>query len=172
MTVVNMSSQTNKDQSNKEDTVKEVQETTHTEDYSNWGYDLYPDRTKHKGERKITDYMFGKGRDRIEKIRCERNVYQCVKTSPLVKLMMGALKSSGCSIDIRRHISCEECADGVTGGYDPILNQVSIIYYAYVCEYLVKGHVEELTTLVKFEHHSEISGTEAYAGVLKHVLKY
>lgn len=127
MTIVNTSPQTNKDQNQKEDTVKEVQqETTPTEDYSKWGYDLYPDRTKHKKDRSFTDYMFGKGRAPIEKIRCERNVYQCVKTSPLVKLMMGALKSSGCSIDIRRHISCEECTGGVTGGYDPILNQVKL----------------------------------------------
>lgn len=95
-----------------------------SEDYSNWGYDLYPDRTKHDKKRNVSDYIFGRGREPIEKIRCERNVYQCIKTSPLVKLMMGALKNSGCAIDIRRHISCEECADGVSGGYDPILNQV------------------------------------------------
>ncbi|CAG2184038.1 unnamed protein product, partial [Oppiella nova] len=45
---------------------------------------------------------------------------------PLVKLMMSALKSHGCEVDIRRHISCECCSSEVTGGYDPHLNQVVI----------------------------------------------
>nr|CAD7394946.1 unnamed protein product [Timema cristinae] len=62
-----------------------------------WGYDLYPER---RGEN--------------------------YKPSPLVKLMMNALKSSGCEIDIRRHISCEVCDVSVSGGYDPIFNQIVV----------------------------------------------
>lgn len=41
---------------------------------------------------------------------------------------MGALKASGCEIDIRRHISCEVCDHSVTGGYDPFLNQVRFLF--------------------------------------------
>ncbi|XP_023018742.1 mitochondrial inner membrane protease ATP23 homolog [Leptinotarsa decemlineata] len=98
------------------------------EDLSQWGYDLYPDRRKPPKPVSlgISDYLTGKGTENIDKIKCERNVYKCVKESPLVKLMMGALRASGCAIDIRRHISCEECAPTVSGGYDPILNQVVI----------------------------------------------
>lgn len=51
--------------------------------------------------------MGKEGTESIDKFKCEQNVYKCVMNSPLVKLMMGALKSSGCEIDIRRHISCE-----------------------------------------------------------------
>lgn len=83
--------------------------------------------------------MEGKGRDNIDKIRCERNVYKCVRTSPLVRLMMGALKSSGCAIDIRRHIACEECSYTVSGGYDPILNQVVVCQNMATNEGLVQG---------------------------------
>lgn len=96
------------------------------DDLSQWGYDLYPDRRKSTKNATISDYLQGKGKENIEKIKCERNVYKCIKESPLVKLMMGALKASGCAVDIRRHISCEECAPAVSGGYDPILNQVSV----------------------------------------------
>ncbi|CAH1155337.1 unnamed protein product [Phaedon cochleariae] len=97
------------------------------EDLSQWGYDLYPDRRKPNNEPKsISGFLAGKGKENIDKIKCERSVYKCVKQSPLVKLMMGALKASGCGIDIRRHISCEECAPSVSGGYDPIMNQVVI----------------------------------------------
>ncbi|KAJ8946370.1 hypothetical protein NQ318_010135 [Aromia moschata] len=99
-----------------------------------WGYDLYPDRTRAAKNTSVTDYMIGiRGKENIDKIKCERNVYKCVKESPLVKLMIGALKSSGCAIDIRRHISCEECAPTVSGGYDPILNQLSAKCRDIIC---------------------------------------
>ena len=39
--------------------------------------------------------------------------------------MYRALKASGCEIDLRRHIACEVCDLKVSGGYDPMLNQVS-----------------------------------------------
>jgi mitochondrial inner membrane protease ATP23 len=66
------------------------------------------------------------GTESIDKFKCEQNVYKCVMNSPLVKLMMGALKSSGCELDIRRHISCEVCDGSVSGGYDPVMNQIVV----------------------------------------------
>ncbi|KAJ8957046.1 hypothetical protein NQ314_006605 [Rhamnusium bicolor] len=87
----------------------------------------------------FTDYLKGKGKENIAKIKCERNVYKCIKESPLVKLMMGALKASGCAVDIRRHIACEECAPTVSGGYDPILNQVIICHNTTTKEGIVQG---------------------------------
>lgn len=53
--------------------------------------------------------------------------------------MMGALKSSGCEIDIRRHISCEVCDYSVSGGYDPILNQVVVCQNVAKSQGLVQG---------------------------------
>ncbi|XP_045465094.1 mitochondrial inner membrane protease ATP23 homolog [Harmonia axyridis] len=88
-----------------------------------WGYDLYPER-KPSTDSKVAKFF--KGRSNIDKTKCEQNVYKCILRSPLVKLMLGALKKSGCEVDIRRHISCEECSPNVSGGYDPILNQVVI----------------------------------------------
>nr|CAG4643473.1 EOG090X0CKN [Ilyocryptus agilis] len=93
----------------------------------NWGYDLYPER---KGKAPIPSWwkiaFFGDGRTNIDKTNCERNVYKCFQDSPLVKLMYSALKSSGCEIDLRRHIACEVCDVKVSGGYDPKLNQIVV----------------------------------------------
>lgn len=84
--------------------------------------------------------MIGKeGQEWKDKYNCEQNVYKCVKNSPLIKLMMGALKSSGCEIDIRRHISCEVCDVSVSGGYDPILNQVVVCQNIAKSEGMVQG---------------------------------
>lgn len=53
--------------------------------------------------------------------------------------MLGALKSSGCDFDIRRHISCEVCDVSVSGGYDPILNQVVVCQNVASNQGLVQG---------------------------------
>ncbi|EFA00208.1 Mitochondrial inner membrane protease ATP23 homolog-like Protein [Tribolium castaneum] len=91
-----------------------------------WGYDLYPERRKPDTTPNVSGLLDKKGYENIQKIKCERNVYKCIKQSPIIKLMMGALKSSGCPVDIRRHISCEECDPSVSGGFDPVLNQVVV----------------------------------------------
>ena len=45
-----------------------------------WGYDLYPER---KGIYKpsVTQIMLGEGTEGLEKMKCERNVYNCIKNS-------------------------------------------------------------------------------------------
>ncbi|XP_049804063.1 mitochondrial inner membrane protease ATP23 homolog [Schistocerca nitens] len=110
-------------------------------DYSeeNWGYDLYPERRGKYRPTLSSILLRGEGTENIDKVKCERNVYSCVKNSPLVKLMLGALKSSGCPVDIRRHISCEVCDISVTGGYDPELNQIVVCQNVALKEGIVQG---------------------------------
>ncbi|KAK4320083.1 hypothetical protein Pmani_009024 [Petrolisthes manimaculis] len=92
-----------------------------------WGYDLYPER---RGEKYNPSFariaLLGEGRESSDKFKCEKNVWNCVQNSPLVKLMLSALKSSGCEVDLKRHISCEVCDVTVNGGYDSELNQVVV----------------------------------------------
>ncbi|XP_033222145.1 mitochondrial inner membrane protease ATP23 homolog isoform X2 [Belonocnema kinseyi] len=104
------------------------------EDKSLWGYDLYPERRGAKYKPSLINTMLGiEGREDINRIKCERNVYNVFHSSPLVKLMAAALKSSGCEFDIRRHVCCEVCDYSVSGGYDPILNQI------VVCQNVARG---------------------------------
>lgn len=104
-----------------------------------WGYDLYPER-KGRYRPSLGSVLFeAKGTEPYDKVRCERHVYSCIKNSPLVKLMLGALKSSGCPVDIRRHISCEVCDVSVTGGYDPELNQIVVCQNVATKEGIVQG---------------------------------
>lgn len=60
-----------------------------------WGYDLYPERKKLFQASLARIAMMKEGRETYDKMKCEENVYNCVKKSPLVKLMMGALRASG-----------------------------------------------------------------------------
>uniref|UniRef100_A0A8D8C105 Mitochondrial inner membrane protease ATP23 n=2 Tax=Culex pipiens TaxID=7175 RepID=A0A8D8C105_CULPI len=110
------------------------------QDGKQWGYDLYPERRGEKYKPSWGRVLLGmEGTENLDKIKCERNVYKCVKNSPMVKLMMGALKSSGCAIDIRRHIACEVCDVSVSGGYDPVLNQVVVCQNIARNEGIVQG---------------------------------
>lgn len=121
----------------------EKTDKTQSNDKSNrkeWGYDLYPERRGEEFKPKWSRIFLGlEGHESIDKVKCERNVYWCVKNSPLVKLMMGALRSSGCPIDLRRHISCEVCDSSVTGGYDPVLNQIVVCQNMARKEGMVQG---------------------------------
>ena len=60
-----------------------------------WGYDLYPERKQLFKSTFSKILQMQEGREQFDKIRCEENVYECAKSSPLVKIMMGALKSAG-----------------------------------------------------------------------------
>lgn len=60
-----------------------------------WGYDLYPERKNLFQSSLARIIRMKEGREQFDKIKCEENVYDCVKKSPLVKLMMGSLKSAG-----------------------------------------------------------------------------
>lgn len=104
------------------------------------GYDLYPERRGEDFKASWKKILLGaEGKEGIDKFKCEQNVWKCLQESPLVRLMLGALKSSGCDFDIRRHISCEVCDVSVSGGYDPILNQVVVCQNVASNQGLVQG---------------------------------
>lgn len=120
-------------------TVKTVEDGT-TKEKKEWGYDLYPERRGGTFSPKWSKIFMGmEGRENIDRIKCEKNIYWCAQKSPLVKLMMGALKSSGCPFDLRRHVSCEVCDTSVTGGYDPGLNQIVVCQNMARNEGMVQG---------------------------------
>lgn len=87
------------------------------------GYYFYPER----GSTKVKTFwenLWTEGRGK--KFKCEANVTWCIENNPMVKLMMRALKSRGCEVNLRRHIACEPCIGYVNGGFDPSANQVVI----------------------------------------------
>lgn len=46
-----------------------------------WGYDLYPER-RGTFSAKLGNILIGKeGKENIDKLKCEKNVYECVKNS-------------------------------------------------------------------------------------------
>lgn len=60
-----------------------------------WGYDLYPERKKKFETDLLNVAKMKEGREYYDKTRCEENVFKCSQNSPLVKIMMESLRSSG-----------------------------------------------------------------------------
>lgn len=90
---------------NKNENTKTETETAPTTESSNqkfstsgqkaWGYDMYPERKGLFKPSLAKVVQMKQGREYYDKVRCEENVYHCIKNSPLVKLMTSALRSSG-----------------------------------------------------------------------------
>lgn len=101
--------------------------------------ELFPDR-RPRGNIITDSYLYRLvARNSYRKLKCEAAVKAITESSPMVKLMMAALRSSGCPLDVGRHISCETCNRGVTGGYDPTLNQVVICYNRIHTKGVIEG---------------------------------
>ncbi|XP_015415247.1 PREDICTED: mitochondrial inner membrane protease ATP23 homolog, partial [Myotis davidii] len=43
---------------------------------------------------------------------------------PYVKLLLDAMKRSGCAVNRERHFSCEDCTGNVSGGFDASVSQL------------------------------------------------
>jgi inner membrane protease ATP23 len=138
---------------------------------------LYPERRGEGYDPGLAGIgILGHRGPKLEKLKCEQNIMTCVEKSPLVKLMLSALKSAGCEIDYRRHFSCEMCGPEVTGGYDPALNQVVICYNRATYSGIVQGVVaHELLHMfdfcrsnLDFNNLEHIACTEIRAANLMH----
>ncbi|BFZ08630.1 hypothetical protein BsWGS_11669 [Bradybaena similaris] len=104
-----------------ENTSGNVPKSGNTEE--DFGYYFYPDRNK-KNKRNFLERAWY--REDVNKFKCLAHVKSCMERNPKVKLMAGALESYGCPVNMGRHISCETCIKGVSGGFDPKTMQVVI----------------------------------------------
>ncbi|XP_022658803.1 mitochondrial inner membrane protease ATP23 homolog isoform X1 [Varroa jacobsoni] len=142
------------------------------------GYDLFPERKgKVEKESLAKRIIVGDGgRDTLTRLKCENDVATCIRNAPIVKLMLAALKSSGCEVDPKRHISCEPCNSAVTGGYDAEANQVVICQNNVSGSGLVQGvlahellHMfDKCRTKMDYNNNEHVACTEIRAANLLH----
>nr|XP_042119150.1 mitochondrial inner membrane protease ATP23 homolog isoform X2 [Peromyscus maniculatus bairdii] len=55
---------------------------------------------------------------------CPLMLLKTLETNPYVKLLLDAMKHSGCAVDPGRHFSCEDCDGNVSGGFDASTSQI------------------------------------------------
>ncbi|KAL8577239.1 hypothetical protein ACOMHN_034265 [Nucella lapillus] len=139
-----------------------------------FGYYFYPQRGGSEEVKSFWSSVWGKSN--ANNFRCEANVTWCVQNNPMVKLMMRALKSNGCKVDLRRHISCENCLEKVNGGFDPTTNQVvicqnNVTKRSTCCNVLAHEFIHAFDSCrakVDFEDLRHLACTEIRAANLMH----
>ncbi|KAG2459983.1 mitochondrial inner membrane protease ATP23 homolog isoform X1 [Polypterus senegalus] len=86
------------------------------EDY---GYQLFPDRHNETSKRSaLGTSLF------TFKHKCQVMLRIALDTSPYAKLLLEAMKHSGCAAYLDRHFSCEDCDGIVSGGFDATSSQI------------------------------------------------
>ncbi|XP_072914823.1 mitochondrial inner membrane protease ATP23 homolog isoform X1 [Hemitrygon akajei] len=92
------------------------QQEQQEEDY---GYGLFPEHKSSKEKRSMLEkslFTFNH--------KCQLMLKVALDTSPFAKLLMDAMKSSGCTVYTDRHFSCEDCDGTVSGGFDAEISQI------------------------------------------------
>uniref|UniRef100_A0A4W3J7K3 Mitochondrial inner membrane protease ATP23 n=1 Tax=Callorhinchus milii TaxID=7868 RepID=A0A4W3J7K3_CALMI len=90
-----------------------------------YGYNLFPERQAGKQQQQqkksvLTESLF------TFHHKCQVMLKVAMDTSPYAKLLIDAMKGSGCAIYKDRHFSCEECDGTVSGGFDAETSQIVI----------------------------------------------
>ncbi|XP_032445778.1 mitochondrial inner membrane protease ATP23 homolog [Xiphophorus hellerii] len=84
-----------------------------------YGYDLFPERNARKPTQiTIRDSLF------TFRNKCQVMLMFAMETSPYAKLLLSAMKNSGCKVFKDRHFSCEDCDGTVSGGFDAASSQI------------------------------------------------
>ncbi|TDG96810.1 hypothetical protein EPR50_G00233000 [Perca flavescens] len=84
-----------------------------------YGYDLFPERkTGNNRGKSIAQSLFTFNH------KCQVMLQFAMETSPYAKLLLSAMKSSGCKVLKERHFSCEDCDGTVSGGFDADSSQI------------------------------------------------
>ncbi|XP_034019253.1 mitochondrial inner membrane protease ATP23 homolog [Thalassophryne amazonica] len=84
-----------------------------------YGYNLFPEgNTGSYKKSSVTENPYTCHK------KCESMLHFALETSPYAKLLLGAMKNSGCQVFAERHISCEDCDGTVNGGFDAATSQI------------------------------------------------
>ncbi|XP_054655983.1 mitochondrial inner membrane protease ATP23 homolog isoform X2 [Dunckerocampus dactyliophorus] len=90
-------------------------QTKQEEDY---GYDLFPERNPGTLNKRSVPRLYSWYH------KCQLMLKLAVETSPYAKLLLSAMKNSGCKVRPDRHFSCEDCDGTVSGGFDAATSQI------------------------------------------------
>lgn len=91
----------------------------HTKQEGEYGYELFPHRNMGKNKQgSIAEGLFTVNH------KCQIMLQFAMETSPYAKLLLSAMKNSGCKLFKDRHFSCEDCDGTVSGGFDASSSQI------------------------------------------------
>ncbi|XP_020651184.2 mitochondrial inner membrane protease ATP23 homolog isoform X1 [Pogona vitticeps] len=90
------------------------------EEEEDFGYDLFPERRRSEGKQKRS-FVYG---GFLTNKKCQAMLHIALATNPYAKVLLDAMKNSGCTVYRDRHFSCEDCDGCVSGGFDSSTSQI------------------------------------------------
>ncbi|CAI9583609.1 unnamed protein product [Staurois parvus] len=79
------------------------------------GYPVFPERQSWENKREAHSPAMS---------RCHKMLDFTLETSPYAKLLLDAMKQSGCAVSKDRHFACEDCQGSVSGGFDAETSEI------------------------------------------------
>eukprot|EP00064_Thunnus_orientalis_P012020 superscaffoldBa00001797_g12053 len=129
-----------------------------TKQEEEYGYDLFPERNRGKYKKgSIAESLFTFNN------KCQVMLQFAVETSPYAKLLLSAMKSSGCKVLKDRHFSCEDCDGTVSGGFDAASSQIRAANLSGDCSF--SNEVARFNFGLK-QHHQECVRGRALRSIL------
>ncbi|KAM7378025.1 hypothetical protein PAMA_013090 [Pampus argenteus] len=90
-----------------------------TKQEDDYGYGLFPGIQRSRFKKgSIAESMF------TENTNCQLMLKVAMDKNPYAKLLLSAMKSSGCTAYMDRHFTCEDCDNTISGGFDAASSQV------------------------------------------------
>ncbi|XP_068417552.1 mitochondrial inner membrane protease ATP23 homolog isoform X6 [Eschrichtius robustus] len=111
---------------------------------------LYVSLQKEFGERQSDRTCLRKGRGSTSK----GGPLECgvpESGDPYVKLLLDAMKHSGCAVNKERHFSCEDCNGNVSGGFDASVSQI-VLCQNNICNQAHMNRVVTHELIHAFDH--------------------
>ncbi|XP_018417098.1 PREDICTED: mitochondrial inner membrane protease ATP23 homolog [Nanorana parkeri] len=88
------------------------------EDRSGHGYPVFPERQSWENQRESPEASHG------SMSGCQKMLNITMEISPYAKLLLDAMKQSGCAVSKDRHFACEDCSGSVSGGFDADTSEI------------------------------------------------
>nr|XP_003221233.1 PREDICTED: mitochondrial inner membrane protease ATP23 homolog [Anolis carolinensis] len=92
-----------------------------SEEEDDFGYGLFPERSR--SEKKPPKNFVYKSLFTFNH-KCHVMLKIALENNPYAKLLLDAMKNSGCTVFKDRHFSCEDCDGCVSGGFDSSTSQI------------------------------------------------
>ncbi|XP_062838591.1 mitochondrial inner membrane protease ATP23 homolog isoform X2 [Anolis carolinensis] len=92
-----------------------------SEEEDDFGYGLFPERSR--SEKKPPKNFVYKSLFTFN-YKCQVMLKIALENNPYAKLLLDAMKNSGCTVFKDRHFSCEDCDACVSGGFDSSTSQI------------------------------------------------
>ncbi|OBS58226.1 hypothetical protein A6R68_10666 [Neotoma lepida] len=98
---------------------------------------------------------------------CPLMLQKTLETNPYVKLLLDAMKHSGCAVNKGRHFACEDCDGNVSGGFDASTSQKAVddVFESCFNDREPFGRIPHTKTYARYAHRDFQNRDRYYSNI-------